>query len=592
MQDVLRFTLHFFPLIQRSAPHIYHSALPLSPRSSPLRLTTPHEKTLISDFYGCPDAWGTVIRTIKPYSDYFVHVTTFGHCIAAAGSDYTVVIYDSVTGALKLHLSPGGIVYAISGTPDGSTLFCAHKGASITGWDIQTGGLIHTFIPESEAEHIAVCSEGCYLACGSIDGSVKIWEVANKSEVATFDNCTPVTHLCWLEPGKQLVVAGRELAEVWDVVARRVLRSFTMDNRICGVAYAQRLDRFAIATTSNSHSTITVVDPHTGTSFIHKVPHQMSSLAFSPVTNEFVCSLRSRGVGLFSIPARSWRQFDHPFEIKSVSTLLNGTVVAIGVLSGIQLLSLDEGYPLPQQSIVPGGCVYTLDEGNIVVLDPEIEARGPVVLLETATMSKLPNIPTWTLNNRKPSQILCASLRHRIAVQYGPYLQLWRFGDETASWIDDREHASLWIGGISPNGSRLAVISHSGADARVRAWDIENGTLVADIPVGLPWFTHPLEIKFESEDKFHSHHGTFRIPFTISSSSTIRHENLPPAEQLRGRYDVDVSRQWIIGSSKRVCWIPPQYIRPVGRSYCWAGNALITAGQDGVVRKITFREPS
>ena len=526
-----------------------------------------------------------------------MHVTTFGHWIAASSSDYTVAIYDSVTGALRLHLSPGGIVYAISGSPDGSTLFCVHNKASITVWDIQTGGIIHTFTPESRVENIAICSNGCYLACGSIDGSVKIWEVANKSEVATFDSGTPVTRLCWLEPGKQLLVAGRESAEVWDVVARRVLWNFTTNYEICGVAYAQRLDRFAIATTSKVQSTITVVDPHTGTSFIHNIPRHMLSLAFSPVTNEFVCSLGSHGVGLFSVPARGWRQFDHPFEITSVSTLLNGTVVAEGVASGIQLLSLDEGYPLPQQSIVPEGRVYTLDEGNIVVLDPESEARGPVVLLETATMSKLPNIPPWTLNNRNPSNILCASLKHRIAVQYGPYLQLWRFGDETASWTDHIMQESRWIGGISPNGSRLAAISHSDTIARVRAWDVENGTRVADIRVGLPWFTHPLKIKFESEDKFYSHHATFRVPFTISGCWVIhhiRHEHLPPAKQPQRRYDVDDSREWIIGFSKRVCWIPPEYIRrdEYEDCYCWVGNTLIMAGQDGVVRKLTFRESS
>ena len=193
-----------------------------------------------------------------------------------------------------------------------------------------------------------------------------------------------------------------------------------------------------------------------------------------------------------------------------------------------------------------------------------------------------------------PSKILCASLKHRIAVQYGPYLQLWRFGDETASWTDHIMQESRWIGGISPNGSRLAVISYSGVSAGVRAWDTENGTRVADIRVRLPWFTHPLKIKFESEDKFYSHHDTFRIPFTISSSSIIRHERLPPAEQPQRRYRVDNSRQWIIGSSKRVCWMPPEYIRrgEVEESYCWVGNTLIMAGQDGVVRKLTFRESS
>ena len=554
------------------------------------------------------------MRTIKLYSGSFRHVTTFGHWIATANSDSTVSVYDSVTGTLRLSLSPGSLVQAIVGSPDGSTLLCASEGSStgsdpmtgleympgfttsITGWDIQTGGLAYTFISEAWVEDMVICSKGRYLACRSLGGSVTIWEVAYKSEVATFGSGTRVTHLCWLEPGKQLVVAGWKSAEVWDVVTRRVLWSFTMDDGICGVAYAQRLDRFAIATTSESEprGTITVVDPHTGTSFIHKISHRTSGLVFSPVTNEFLCRIGTHAIGLFSLPARSWRQFYHPFMITSVSTLSNGTVVVTTRGTRIQLLSLDEGNPPSRQPTTLGPTFDTLDEGKIIVFPSSYHDRDHIALLETSTMSRIQAIPPPTSGNY--SKVLCASLKHRIVVTCSgnslrEYLQLWRFGDETPSWVD-RESGEGLVGGISPSGSRLVVIDGSSARSRVRVWNIENGTRVADIPDGPFWPGPPLEIRFESEDKFYSHHHTFCIPFTIFGSSIIRHERLLPAEQSQRRYDVDDSHEWIVGSSKKICWIPPGYFRRGANSYCWVGTALIMAGQDGVLRKLTLREPS
>ena len=566
------------------------------------------EKTLVSDFFGCPDTWGAVIRTIKPNSGSFKQVTTFGHWIAVANSDCTVAIYDSVTGTLRLSLSVGGDIQAIRGSQDGSTLFCIYNRTSITGWDIQTGGPIHTFLLSNNVGDIAICSKGRYLALGLLNGSVKIWEVASRLEVATLNGDLFVSHLCWLEPGKQLMVVGRRSARVWDVVAGRILLSFTTDDEIYGVAYAQRLDRFAIATTSGANSTITVVDPNTGTSFIHRIPHQTSCLGFSPATDEFVCCVGTHGVGLFSVPARSWRQFDHLSRILSISTLLNGTVVAKVDGSSIQLLSLDEGNPPPRQPTTslltldtldegysppqqPTTSILTLntfDEGSIIAILPSNCHRDHIVLLELATMSKIQTIPTVPSGDH--SNILCASLKHRIVAREYPlgYLQLWRSGDETPSWTDIIEGRIL-VAGISPSGSRLVVANYNHDSRFVRVWNIENGTRVAGRCFRRHWRTDPLEIRFESEDKFYSHHGTFLTPFTISGSSIIRHKQLPPESQRR--YDVDDSREWIVESSKRVCWIPPGYISGFGNSYCWVGHMLIIAGEDGVVRKLTFREP-
>jgi WD40 repeat protein len=140
------------------------------------------DKTLIAEFYGRPYTWGAVIRTIKGSSEDSTCMTTFGHRITAACDDGTVGIYDSVTGVLKLSLSPPDPVRAITGSPDGSLLFCTHHGPSITLWDIQTGGMIHTFVLEREVGEVAVSSKGRYVACRLSNGSVKIWEIANRTE--------------------------------------------------------------------------------------------------------------------------------------------------------------------------------------------------------------------------------------------------------------------------------------------------------------------------------------------------------------------------------------------------------------------------
>ena len=560
------------------------------------------EKTKVTDFYGGPNAWDATMRTIEASSGRFTCMASSGHRIAAACEDGSVGVYDSVTGALRLSLNPGGPVLAVRGSPDGSMLFCAHQGPLITVWDIQTGGLIHTFAMESQAENIAICSMGRYLACGLSDGTVKIWEVESKTEISTPGSGLPVTHLCWLEPGEQLVVARGSSAQIWDVVGRRVLRSFTVQGRICGVVYAQKLNRFAIATTSEAKSTIMVIDPRTGKSFTNGTSQRISCLAFSPITEDFVCSIDAPGLELFSVAERSWRHFDHPATITSVSTLSNGAAVVTG--SSIQLLSLDEGHGPPQQPTFSTLDVHVFDEGNIIAIIPT--SRDYITLLDSATMSTLLTTPAraWTTSTgRLP--ILCASLTRRIAVFcFDDYretcLELWRFGDKAPVWINQMSPMLKVASGISPSGSRLVVLKNNGPCTDVGTWNIGDGRPEAFSLIRRNWPSHPLEIKFESEDKFYSYHDTCRIPFTISplttpgvcSHSITRGEQQPLDERRRIHCDVDDAHEWVVSFSKRICWIPPVYIGSDRRCHWWAGDTLIMFGQDGVLRKLTFRVPS
>ena len=603
-EEYLRFVMHFFHPIQQSAPHIYHSALPLSPSSPLLRLTFPREKTLIARFYGRPDDWGPVIRTIKGAVGRFKCMTTIGHRIAAACNDGTVTIYDSVTGVLRLSLSPEYPVEAVTGSPDSSMIFCTHRqDPSITLWDIQTGGLIHTFMLKSQVNDTAISLEGRYLACGLSDGSVHFWEVAKRKECPAFGDGFPVTHLCWLAPEEQLVVVNLASLRILDVVTGTALYTLRMPDPVCGTAYSQKLNQLAVATSSGGESIITTIDPRTGVSSTSsRIQRRLSCLTFSQTTKELVCGMRTNGLQLFNITAKRWKQFDHPATIMSVSTLSNGTVVADAAGSSIQLLSLDGGYAPSRQLIAPALRVYTFNDNRIIAIVPLIQTC--VMLLESTAMLPLLTIPGQGDGlSVLRAVVLCASLESFTAVRCfaedgKENMQLWRFGNGSPEWTVEVDGQPS-IGRISPARTRLVTFHTAHYQVYVCVRDVGDGRLLEKLLLhDRPAL--PLDITFDSEDRFYSHHPTYRVPYVLVSPSGSDAPNhsitcgrrFDIAFQLPSRrFSLDDSREWVVSGSQRICWIPPGYIGPAQASYCWAGSSLVMAGQDGTLRKLTFQEP-
>ena len=527
--------------------------------------------------------------------------------IAAACDNGTVGIYDSVTGVLRSSLSPPHPVQAMTGSPDGSILFCTHReNPSITMWDIQTGGLVHTFTLMTEATDTAVSLNGRYLACGFSDGTVNIWKVAKRTGGPAFRRRSAITCLCWLAPEEQLVVATGESAYIRDFATGRVLVHIPdMKSPICGVVYSQKFNLLAVIASSGAK--VSIVDAQTGKS---PAPccfrQELSCFAFSQTTKVLICGAKTRGLEVLNIgPKPKWTYFNFLPMITSVSTLSNGIVVANVAGSGIQLLRLDKGYTPSQQPIPPRLSVHPLDKGRIIAVVPTDGDR--VILVETATMSQVLAIPTQK-NPSAPTDrtvILCASLEKKIAVNCfaeggKAYLQLWTFFPRSPRWtaqVDEPPSA----GGISPACTRLVTFHCARSRSDAHIWDVHNGGLLARLDVG--WSPPPLDITFDSEDTFHVYHDTYGTKYVITTSlesGTPIHsicclEKASPGGQAWEReYYVDDGREWVtvVGGSQRVCWIPPGYIGSDQASHCWAGSSLVMAGQDGTLRRLTFRESS
>ena len=165
--DCLRLSMHFFYPIQQCAQQVYHSAVPLSPTSSHLhgsclQSVTDNKLSHVAAFTGAPSDWGSLLRTIDFRPRQLTCITTSVHGVISAFENI-VGVYGVVTGVLKQSLCAPEPVAKIQHSPDGSILFLVHS-SSVTMWDMQTGGHIHTFSMQSKISDIAVLQLPLHVA--------------------------------------------------------------------------------------------------------------------------------------------------------------------------------------------------------------------------------------------------------------------------------------------------------------------------------------------------------------------------------------------------------------------------------------------
>ncbi|KAF9787448.1 hypothetical protein BJ322DRAFT_1218157 [Thelephora terrestris] len=155
IEDYIHFIITFFEVISVSTPHIYHTALPLSPQGSTVRkLYKQHACPLVRVVHGLPFSWKPIAAT-RPYK-HLGSVTAWSPCnrfIAITGhyDGAHVKVIDAVTlKQLSTLKSPKHLgIYGgwLSFSPDSRLLTQCHEGRLIS-WDLQTGGPL-SVIPET-----------------------------------------------------------------------------------------------------------------------------------------------------------------------------------------------------------------------------------------------------------------------------------------------------------------------------------------------------------------------------------------------------------------------------------------------------------
>jgi hypothetical protein len=151
-RDCFNFVTKFFEVIKVSAPHIYHSALELSPQSAIVRKLYHHHRpcSLPRVVKGVPSSWDQTL-TIKTNHKF----STWSPCgkSLAVATPNNVEIWDILTVGKHSTLQPTNPSHTfqdipkyppdwIAYSPDGRSLACySSSSATIIIWDIQTGGV-------------------------------------------------------------------------------------------------------------------------------------------------------------------------------------------------------------------------------------------------------------------------------------------------------------------------------------------------------------------------------------------------------------------------------------------------------------------
>ena len=663
--DCLRLSMHFFHPIQQCAQQIYHSALPLSPTSSHLRKfclqnVIDNQLSYVTAFSGAPSTWGSLLRTIDIRPHQLTCITTFAQSIATACEDL-VNIYDAVTFVLQQSLCAPETVAKIQNSPDGSILFFAHS-HSVTLWDVQTGGLIHTFTTQSKVNDIALSATGDCIACASSDGSVTSWNIHTKEEYKVyFMSSQPAVAICWLST-MELIIATRNSVSIGSLIFGSTPSILPIPGCVWGIIYLDD-DRLLVGTslpcvgggqeprflevTSRRHLgayqesrslEITVcqrpsthqelrfleiqqqhIAPHEALMNIKQLKREVTRRKRQPqainlgqlmhpirVGNEVVCITPPRGVQLFDAESHDWTKNPPLLDAAtSVAVSLNRNLVA-QARDSIQIFSLDVLKTGEARDELYPSHIYPLGEKHVVCLQPSRH----LTILELESLRKLRSGDnTSSTRSLLANQSPCVrpSLGRGLVAELSisAVMQAWQWGTplpEQAEVADGDEPA---LSGLSPRCT-LVVTVYGPPRQELHVKYAKGGITLAKTPLehGDLGPGEVYDLAFDSETRFHLKmdgpgwhaqvpYEIIAPPSGIYSHAVIKGEPvLLPVPREIPPYTLDANCEWVLDAqSRKICWISPGNVRRGDGGHFWAGLSLVMVGDDGVVRKVSFKEP-
>ena len=554
-------------------------------------------------------------------------MTSFQKIIAACQD--IVNIYNAVTFVLQQSLHTPEMVTKIQDSPDGSILFFAHA-FSVTMWDIQTGGLIHTFTTQSKICDIAVSTTGDYVACGSSDGSVVSWNTHTKN-VKGFGNGQPVVTICWLSP-VELVVATKSSVYVCNITIGHTSNSLSISGCVWGMVFLgndellvgislpgvgvdQELPCF-LETISYQHSSV-----HQGQqSLMHlgqltrKRIHQdiwppvhlRQLMCPTYVGNDIVCITAPSGVQLFNTDSHNWTNNPPLLDAAtSVAVSLNRNLV-VQTKDSIQIFSTDVLTSDEARKTVHPSHIYPLGKRHIICI---LQPNRHLTLLELETLQELDPRDSASrlrslLANQSPS--VHTSLNCGLVAEFGisAVMQAWQSDTPLLKWSETAEENTL-LGGTSPKQTRIITV-YGPPRRELCVKDAKDGVVLANLSLedGGLGAGEVYDLVFDSETRFYlkidGPGWHVQIPYDIIASPsehysyTITQGEPAPLTELRERppYSLDTNCEWVIDvKSRKICWISPGNVRRGNGGHFWAGLSLVMVGNDGVVRKLTLKEP-
>ena len=610
-KDWLRLTTYFFYPIQQCAQQVYHTALPLSPTSLCLDNVIDDQLPHVSTFTGAPNTWGLLLRTVNLWPRQLTCIATSAQMIITACNDI-VNIYDAVTFVPQQSIQAPETVAKIQGSPDGSILFFSHS-LSVTMWDVQTGGLIHTFTVQSQIDEMTVSTTGDHLACGLSSGSIVFWDTQSKEEGNGFGNGQPVITIHWLSP-EELAVATRDSIYIHNIIAGETSDSFPITGHVWGMVYLEDSGKFLVGfiqpESRYNHFVAIKWTQWLGLRSgklrqSKRQPPTYSGQLFSPtlVGEEIACRTQTNGVQLFNCISYKWTNNPPLLDAAiSVAVSLNRNLV-VQTKNSIQIFSIDvlESREAHRKDARLSH-VYPLGKSHIIGI---LQQTRCLVLLELDTLRKIhPDDNTLSLVSllTNPSAAACGLISY---LGVSVVVEAWHSGTPLPGWPEEVEEDTP-LHGWSPERTHIVTVCHS-PWRRLRVRHAVDEIELANIPLEGADFRQGkvYDLIFDSETRFHlkvdGPDQHIQIPYDITASPSRDYShtitkgepvNLSEPREIPP-FTLDANCEWVLDAeSRKICWVSPENLRKGGGGHFWAGLSLVMVGDDGVARKVTLKEPN
>ena len=226
-------------------------------------------------------------------------------------------------------------VQSVLFSPDGTTLASTSSDGTVKLWDVATKQNIATLQGHTDdVWSVSFSPDGTTLASGSWDNTVKLWDVATRTNIATLQGHTDDVWSVSFSPDGTTLASGSDDGKVklWDVATRTNIATLQEHTRsLNSVSFSPDGTTFA---SGSSDKTVKLWDVATRTNIATLQGHTRSveSVSFSPDSTTLASGSSDGTVKLWDVATRTniATLQEHTSEVWSVSFSPDGTTLASG----------------------------------------------------------------------------------------------------------------------------------------------------------------------------------------------------------------------------------------------------------------------
>jgi WD40 repeat protein len=127
---------------------------------------------------GCPAEWGICSRTVG-LAGYPAALVCWQDTLAVGLGSGDIIILNTITGSHMAVLSEHtGLVRSLAFSSDGASLVSGSCDKTLKLWDVQTGGVVKTFLGHNgEVSSVSISADCTMIASGSSNGTIQLWDI-------------------------------------------------------------------------------------------------------------------------------------------------------------------------------------------------------------------------------------------------------------------------------------------------------------------------------------------------------------------------------------------------------------------------------